>query len=458
MLSSIEQLQYHLVFCTKYRYKLLNTDIANTLKEFLFKKQEQLKISIVSIAIECDHVHVLFKIASSQIDVNKIVQKIKGSSSYYIRRKFSSLQVYPTLFTASHFLATISNVSNTTIQEYINKQGIEEKEIIKRTFAYKVFNPNKAKKKQLDTWLSNVSSRPKGLQQTFADKDLDKHIFLRNDLVSLEKKKDKYWLNLPGGNGWKSTSIGLIGRELPEKYALKDSKIIKRGSGYCALLCIEEERIIKNNAYQSILSVDLGISHQITTVLMKNKIMKAVAYYGNEIKNLQHRRSERFSKLQKHNAKKHLSRKLGRYTRSIDDFVHKYTKTIAEKAKLNNALLVIGNIHNITKKWNKKQHQRNKTFRRKAKPTPYAKIMQRLFYKATLLNTQVVFQNEAYTSQRCSRCGELGCRKNESFECKTCGYKNQADLNAAINIASAYQRGYNDLVRQPRSVLETHRL
>lgn len=458
MSSSIEQVQYHLVFCVKYRYKLLTEQIADAIKHFLIEKQEQWKISIISIAVENDHIHVLFKVGSTTQNLNKIVQRIKGATSHFVRRKFPHLQVYPSLFTASHFLSSVGEVSKDTIKKYIDSQGIEEKELIKRTFTYKVLKPNKAKKRQLDVWLSSVSSRPKGLQQSFSDKDLDKHIFLRNDLISVEKKRDKYWLSLPGGNGWKPTVIGLLGRDLPDSYRLKDSRIIKEGPEYFVQLCVEEEKTIRNNPDRNIVAIDLGISHPITSALIVGDRLKSSNYYGDEIKNLQHRRSDRFKRLQKHKALKHVKKKLSKYTNGIDDYIHKYTKSIVEDAKTHNAVIVVGNIHNITKKWDKKEKKRNRTFRRKAKPMPYAKIMQRIFYKAALANTQVVFQNEAYTSQGCSRCGILGCRRNESFECKTCGYKNQADLNAAVNIASAYRRDYNGLVRQPRVALETHRL
>jgi len=254
-----------------------------------------------------------------------------------------------------------------------------------------------------------------------------------------------YWLTLPGGNGWKRINVGLIGRNLPDNCKIKDSRIVKDNELFKALICIEEKRTIEQANAASIQSVDLGINKPITTVRYKNGKMMDYAFCGSEIKNLAHKRMIRAKKLQKHRTK--IGKYLKRYTNAINDYVHKYTRSIVNKAEKENSILVVGNIRNITKTWDKVKRKRNKTFRRKAKPTPYGKIMSQLWYKGTLSNVQVIFQNEAYTSKGCSRCGALGCRANEWFICLECGYQNQADLNGAINIAKAYQRDANDSVR-----------
>ena len=60
-----------------------------------------------------------------------------------------------------------------------------------------------------------------------------------------------------------------------------------------------------------------------------------------------------------------------------------------------------------------------------------------LEYKAKWNNVEVLLVNPAYTSQKCSKCKKISKDNRESqskFVCKSCGYSNNADINAAINI------------------------
>jgi putative transposase len=47
----------------------------------------------------------------------------------------------------------------------------------------------------------------------------------------------------------------------------------------------------------------------------------------------------------------------------------------------------------------------------------------------------------AFTSQRCSACGQVGRGSRESqavFRCTACGFACNADVNAAVNIAAGH--------------------
>ena len=210
MSSSIEKLQYHLVWCTKYRYKLLDSRMAKAIMNYILKKQEIWDYNVMSLAIERDHVYLLIQVKNSSVDLNKLIDRLKGGSSFLLRKKFSKLLSYPALWTPSHLVGSVSDKS---VMDYINSQGIQETEFVSRTFVYKIFDPNHDKLNQLDTWLKDITCRPKGLQQRGSEKLLN-GIFLRNDLIRVETRTDTkeadLWLRLPGGNGLKIIWVGLF--------------------------------------------------------------------------------------------------------------------------------------------------------------------------------------------------------------------------------------------------------
>ena len=78
-------LQYHLVWTTKYRYKVLNGKIAERARELIRQSCKSMDITIIKGAISKDHVHVLISCPPS-ISISKIVQQIKGKSSRIVVR------------------------------------------------------------------------------------------------------------------------------------------------------------------------------------------------------------------------------------------------------------------------------------------------------------------------------------------------------------------------------------
>ena len=78
-------LQYHLVWTTKYRYKVLNGKIAERARELIRQSCKSMDITIIKGAISKDYVHVLISCLPS-ISISKIVQQIKGKSSRIVAR------------------------------------------------------------------------------------------------------------------------------------------------------------------------------------------------------------------------------------------------------------------------------------------------------------------------------------------------------------------------------------
>ena len=65
-------------------------------------------------------------------------------------------------------------------------------------------------------------------------------------------------------------------------------------------------------------------------------------------------------------------------------------------------------------------------------------IQERIEYKLSANQAEVVSVNPAYTSQICSHCGCFGNRNGSRFYCQTCDKVVDADYNAAINILNRY--------------------
>lgn len=120
--KAIYNLGYHLIWCPKYRRKILTGDIETRLKELLFVKSNELNISIEKIEIMPEHVHLFIK--SNPVDSpHFIVQQLKGYTSRILRQEFPSLKSkLPTLWTRSYYCESVGHISEETVKKYIENQ------------------------------------------------------------------------------------------------------------------------------------------------------------------------------------------------------------------------------------------------------------------------------------------------------------------------------------------------
>ena len=97
----VYNLGYHIVFCPKYRRKVLVDGIDERLKELLKEKAQELEITIESMEVMPDHVH-LFIRSKPTYAVHFVVNQLKGYSSVKLRKEFPKLKSrLPTLWTRS---------------------------------------------------------------------------------------------------------------------------------------------------------------------------------------------------------------------------------------------------------------------------------------------------------------------------------------------------------------------
>jgi putative transposase len=114
--------KYHVVFCPKYRRKVLVDGIDIRLKEIIQQVADELECEIIELEVMPDHVHILCEV-DPQFGVHKFVKRVKGRSSFLLRKQFPALKSrLPTLWTNSYFISTVGGAPLAVIKQYIENQ------------------------------------------------------------------------------------------------------------------------------------------------------------------------------------------------------------------------------------------------------------------------------------------------------------------------------------------------
>jgi len=120
--KAVYNLGYHIIWCPKYRRKLLVNSVESRLKELLYLKANELSLTIKACEIMPDHVHLF--VSTSPVDSpHFIVQQFKGYTSRILRQEFPHLKTrVPTLWTRSYYVESVGHISESTIERYIMEQ------------------------------------------------------------------------------------------------------------------------------------------------------------------------------------------------------------------------------------------------------------------------------------------------------------------------------------------------
>lgn len=79
--------KYHIVFCPKYRRKILVGDVEQRLKQIILSLATEMNVEIIEMETDINHIHILADI-DPQFGVNTFVKRIKGTSSRILRSEF----------------------------------------------------------------------------------------------------------------------------------------------------------------------------------------------------------------------------------------------------------------------------------------------------------------------------------------------------------------------------------
>ena len=114
--------KYHIIWCQKYRRKVLVNGVDTRLKELILQVADEHYAEIIELEIMPDHVHILLEV-DPQYGIHKFVKQMKGRSSRILRQEFPWLRSrLPTLWTNSYFVSTVGGAPLAVIKQYIENQ------------------------------------------------------------------------------------------------------------------------------------------------------------------------------------------------------------------------------------------------------------------------------------------------------------------------------------------------
>ena len=118
---TVFNIEYHFVWVTKYRYKVMTEEVALRVRELVRQTCESFEIQIIKGVVSKDHVHI-FVSAPPTMSPSEIMRRIKGRTSSklfadypHLRKKFWGRHFWA----RGYFCASSGNVTDEIIKTYL---------------------------------------------------------------------------------------------------------------------------------------------------------------------------------------------------------------------------------------------------------------------------------------------------------------------------------------------------
>ena len=124
----VYSIQYHIVWCVKYRHKIITEQIENRLIEILSKIADDNGFQILECNTDKDNIHLLVN-CSPQHYIPDMIKALKGVSARLLMKEFGEELKKKLwgghLWNPSYFVATVSENTEEQIRKYIQNQKIK---------------------------------------------------------------------------------------------------------------------------------------------------------------------------------------------------------------------------------------------------------------------------------------------------------------------------------------------
>ena len=125
---TVFEIHLHLVWVTKYRRKVLGGEVGVRLRDLIRQGCRAEDVEIMKGHVALDHVH-LFVSIPPQVTISRLVQRLKGKSSYKMLSEYAHLRKAfwgRHLWARGYFCCSSGNVTDEVIAAYIETQREEE--------------------------------------------------------------------------------------------------------------------------------------------------------------------------------------------------------------------------------------------------------------------------------------------------------------------------------------------
>ena len=113
---------YHVVWCPKYRRKVLVNGIDERLKVLIQECVEKWQQEFVQVEVMPDHVHLLVG-CDPKFGIHRLIKFVKGATAHQLRQEYPILkQKLPSLWTNSYYCGTTGGVTLETVNRYVENQ------------------------------------------------------------------------------------------------------------------------------------------------------------------------------------------------------------------------------------------------------------------------------------------------------------------------------------------------
>ena len=118
-------IQYHIIWCPKFRFSVLKGDVGDKLKQILQKICDDYNYYVKALEVMPDHIHIFVDVPQTVAPYD-VVRTLKSISAIELFKVYPKLKQFyvrcGVLWSRGYFVSTVGHISEATVIKYIKEQ------------------------------------------------------------------------------------------------------------------------------------------------------------------------------------------------------------------------------------------------------------------------------------------------------------------------------------------------